>query len=410
LVEPKTLRRNKPAPRRKPLSRRSFLWRRIWVGVLAVAVVSGAVYLVQVAIRMNQQGEDFATAAAEVARDNGFSPAVAAIEDLWYGYLHAPKVGGVPTTGTKFDNGNAGAAAIKVASRHPAVNYKPWGPATSPIQVPARLKSPVAYRPGEGEWVPTKIKVNGVTAVYVARVRPDRIHTSVYATVAWFDTNLLAFRQVPGTQLPEGNLPNRGNGRVESTLRPFYMAAFAAGYKMDQSQGGYVNQGYVMKKLVAGKATLLTYPDGSVRIVNWGRDVVPGNFLTARQNLSLMVDHGVSQVVNEDQGQWGQVWYGTGSGHNYVWRSGLGVRADGSVVYVQGAALSAGSLASLLVRAGAVEGMALDMNQAFANGDFYGPYKPIGIPINPENQIPTTKFLKRSTRDFVAVFSKSPAY
>ncbi|MFM7030726.1 MAG: hypothetical protein ACKOWK_06660 [Micrococcales bacterium] len=394
----------------KPVSRRRYLARRIWVGVLTLSILGGAIYGVQVVVRMTGQGEDFATAAAEVARDDGFSPAVAALENVWYGYLNPPKVGGEPTTSSKFDNGSAGAASIRVASNHPAVNYTPWGAATAPILPPARLASPVKYRPGEGEWVPTKIKVNGVTAVYVAKVRPDRIHTAVYATVAWFDPHLLAFKQIPGTQLPEGNLPNRGNGRVSSTLRPFYMAAFAAGYKMDQSQGGYVNEGYVMKPLVNGKATLLTYPDGSMRIVQWGRDQVPMNFSTARQNLSLMVDHGVSQVVNKDQAQWGQVWYGTGSGHNYVWRSGLGIRADGSVVYVQSAALSAGSLANVLVRAGAVEGMALDMNQAFANGDLYGPYRPKGIPINPENQIPTTKFLKRSTRDFVAVFAKSPSY
>ena len=170
-----------------------------------------------------------------------------------------------------------------------------------------------------------------------------------------------------------------------------------------------MNKGFVTAPLINGKATLLTYPDGSINVVCWGRDSVPMNFVTARQNLSLMVDHGVSQVLNEDQAQWGQVWYGTGSGHNYVWRSGLGIRTDGSVVYVQSAALSAKTLASLLVRAGAVRGMALDMNKAFANGDFYGPYRPSAIPINPENQIPANKFWKRSTRDFVAVFAKSPS-
>ncbi|MEN9748682.1 MAG: hypothetical protein RLZZ603_1374, partial [Actinomycetota bacterium] len=67
------------------------------------------------------------------------------------------------------------------------------------------------------------------------------------------------------------------------------------------------------------------------------------------------------------------------------------------------------TLANLLVKAGAVEGMALDMNQAFANGDFYGPYRPSAMPINPENKLPANKFWKQSSRDFVAVFAKSPA-
>jgi len=371
---------------------------------LAVLLVAG-----QTLIRMNQQGENLPTAAAEVLRDDGLSPVVALAENLYYGVINPAKVGGAPTDGAVFGGADSSGGSNHTTLRVAKANVKAWGPAGVPSRLPARLASPVTPRPHEGEWVPTKIKVNGATAVYVARVRPDAVHTSVYAAVAWFDPKLLAFSQVPGTQLPEGNVPARGNGRVPAKLRRFYMAGFAAGYKMDQSQGGYVNKGFVTKALVKGKATLLTYPDGSIRIADWGRDTVPSNFVTARQNLDLMVDHGVSQVVNEDQAQWGQVWYGTGSGHNFIWRSGIGIRADGSVVYVQGAALSAGTLANLLVKAGAVEGMALDMNQAFANGDFYGPYRPSAMPINPENKLPANKFWKQSSRDFVAVFAKSPA-
>ena len=389
--------------------RRLRKFRRQFQVIGALIVVALLVVGVQVGVRMNQQGENLPTAAAEVLRDDGFSPVVAMAENIYYGYINPAKVGGDPTSGAVFGGADSSGGSKKVAYVAPKANVQAWGPAMLPSVVPAKLVSPVSPRPHEGEWIPTKIKVNGVTAVYVARVRPDAIHTSVYAAIAWFDPKLLAFSQIPGTQLPEGNVPSRGNGRVPPKLRPFYMAGFAAGYKMDQSQGGYVNQGFTTKPLVDGKATLLTYPDGSIRIADWGRDNVPTNFVTARQNLSLMVDHGVSQVTSEDQAKWGQVWYGTGSGHNYIWRSGIGIRADGSVVYVQSAALSAGTLADLLVKAGAVVGMALDMNQAFANGDFYGPYRPSAMPINPENKLPANKFWKRSSRDFVAVFAKSPA-
>jgi len=364
---------------------------------------------VQVGVRISQQGENLPTAAAEVLRDDGFSPVVAFAENIYYGYINPAKVGGAPTTGAVFGGADSNGGSTKQDYVAPKANVAVWGPAGLPSNIPARLASPVTPRAHEGEWIPTKIRVNGVTAVYVARVRPDAVHTSVYAAVAWFDPKLLAFTQVPGTQLPEGKVPDRGNGRVPAKLRSFYMAGFAAGYKMDQSQGGYVHKGFVTKPLVDGKATLLTYPDGTLRIADWGRDTVPANFDTARQNLDLMVDHGKSQVVNEDQSKWGQVWYGTGSGHNFIWRSGIGIRADNTVVYVQSASLSAGTLADLLVKAGAVEGMALDMNEAFANGDFYGPYRPSAMPINPENKLPANKFWKKSSRDFVAVFAKSPA-
>jgi hypothetical protein len=45
------------------------------------------------------------------------------------------------------------------------------------------------------------------------------------------------------------------------------MAGFADGYKMDQSQGGYINKGIVVKPMVDGKATLLTYPNGNIDVI-----------------------------------------------------------------------------------------------------------------------------------------------
>jgi hypothetical protein len=377
------------------------------IAIVVLLILETASYAVATGIRMVQQGENLPTAAAEVARDSGFSPVVATLENIYYQYINPPKVGGTPTGAAAFDGGKA-MASDRVSVLAPSSNFEAWGPATAVNKKPPRLTSPLPYQAGEGFWYPTKIKVNGATAVYVARVRPDKIHSSVYSAIAWFDPHLLAFMQVPGTQLPEGNF-DHGNGRVPANLRTFYMAAFADGYKMDQSQGGYVNKGIVVKKLVDGKATLLTYPNGNIDVVKWNSAMPAVGFTTARQNLDMMVENGKSTVVNEDQAKWGQVWYGTGSGHNYVWRSGIGIRSDGTVVYVQSAALSAGTLADLLVRAGAVRAMALDMNEAFANGDLYGPYRPSNLAINPENKNATNKFWKRSTRDFVAVFSKSPA-
>ena len=49
-------------------------------------------------------------------------------------------------------------------------------------------------------------------------------------------------------------------------------------------------------------------------------------------------------------------------GGYYVWRSGLGITKDGRIIYVYGPALNVQDLADLLQRAGAVEGMQLDIN------------------------------------------------
>ncbi len=61
------------------------------------------------------------------------------------------------------------------------------------------------------------------------------------------------------------------------------------------------------------------------------------------------------RVQNNDPARWGH----TLGNQVLVWRSGLGVTADGALVYVAGPGLSAYTLAQLPVRAGAVRAMEL---------------------------------------------------
>jgi hypothetical protein len=78
------------------------------------------------------------------------------------------------------------------------------------------------------------------------------------------------------------------------------------------------------------------------------------------------------------------------------------------MVYVIGAAMSASSLGDVLVRAGARRAILLDMNEAYANGFLYGPYK-AGRKIDAESTRSPERFWATSERDFIAVYAKSPA-
>ncbi len=82
--------------------------------------------------------------------------------------------------------------------------------------------------------------------------------------------------------------------------------------------------------------------------------------VSVRQNLDLLVDNGqpVPGLDATDTTKWGA----TLGNAVYVWRSGLGVTADGALVYVGGPGLNITDLADLLVRAGAVRAMELDIN------------------------------------------------
>jgi hypothetical protein len=117
-------------------------------------------------------------------------------------------------------------------------------------------------------------------------------------------------------------------------------------------------------------------------VAKWGRDAVMSHQVeSVRQNLELIVDHGhaVKGLTNPTAIAWGK----TLGGSFNVWRSGLGVTATGAVVYVGGPSLSISDLANVLVRAGAVRGMELDINTDWVQ---YSTYTgALGAPINGGN-------------------------
>ena len=87
--------------------------------------------------------------------------------------------------------------------------------------------------------------------------------------------------------------------------------------------------------------------------------------VAVRQNLDLIVDNGqpVAGLNANDNIKWGA----TLGGRVQVWRSGVGVSSTGALVYVGGSGLSIVDLANLLVRAGCVRAMELDINTAWVN-------------------------------------------
>ncbi len=384
--------------------------RQTMVSLLGILILLGGGFLANSAIIAARDGEDLVGTVVTQARELGLGPVVATIENFYYQYIERPVVGGTPSEAANFGGATAASSPTPSTSYKPATiaNEPQWGVASPASTLPPQVSTPAQTpMPDEGIWEPTKIQVNGSTAVYVARIRPDDVHTSYYANLVWFDPKQLAFEQIPGTHVPEGNY-DHGTGQVALDRRPYYVAGLADAFLLGDSQGGYMLGDKVIRKMVDGRATLVTYTDGSIDVVQWGRDPVRSNIQAARQNLSLNVDGGVSQVLSETQNKWGWVWHGVGSGGNLVWRSAIGVRADGTVVYCVGNWLSAKSLADMMVRAGAVRSMILDMNSGYANGYFYGPY-PGGQKIDPTIPREVTRFWNPSTRDFIAVFMKSPA-
>jgi len=189
------------------------------------------------------------------------------------------------------------------------------------------------------------------------------------------DTHLLGARLYSGSGSPGGG-PYRYTAAIGPEQAATLVAAFNGGFKMADAHGGYYTEGRVIVPLVAGAASLVIYSDGTVTVGSWGTTVrMTPSVLSVRQNLVPLVA-GSLPTPTALSPHW-QVWGDTCGaqscatgvpGIEHQWRSAVGVTADGALVYVTGAALDPPQLARVLVRAGVVQGMELDINPHWPGG------------------------------------------
>ena len=354
-------------------------------------------------------GDSVVARVAEWARDNHLGAVVSALEAAQYS-AHPPQVGGTPTIALK-------PPGVAVAPRAPAAPSTPTpstpapstpAPLTPAYVYPARLVSPAgAPLPDEGTWQ-TLARVGGVPAVVGAYLRPDAAHTSYVAGVVSMDPKLLRYELHPGTTDP--GAANWGTPPwIPTGSRTGLLATFNGGFKINQSDGGFFLNGVTRGTLTPNIASMVFYKDGHIAVGLWGRDVgMSPDVVGVRQNLRLLVDQStVSATVDSNvQSTWGP----TIGGKDFVWRSGVGVTADGRVIFVYGPALSVRTLADLLHQAGAVEAMQLDINPAWMSFQYY---TPAPDPANPTptrlltaQQRPADRYYTPTSRDFVAVFAR----
>ena len=339
---------------------------------------------------------------AEWGRGHGIGFAVTWIEQEWY-KLNPPKVGGKPPSGALKPKVKGGKAAATSST------------CPSALPEPTTVVSPAQpAQPGEGQWQAAGRLSASCPSIYVTYVRPDAIHTSYVVGIAWMDPKLLSATLYSGSQIPGGG-PFTNTAPISPTAAQTLTSAFNAGFRMGDSQGGYFTDGKTIVPLVNGAASAVIYKDGAMKIGVWGRDYSMGpNVVSVRQNLRLIVDGGaaVPGLNSNDNSQWGA----TLGGDAYVWRSGIGQTANGALVYVGGPGLSITDLADLLVRAGAVRGMELDINTDWVNYSYYAP--PVGQPASPSNgsELLSTMtggadryFASYWARDFFTMSARFPA-
>ncbi len=271
--------------------------------------------------------------------------------------------------------------------------------------------------PNQGVWTPAGRLVNGIPAVYETKLVPPG--GTQPAGVAWMDTGLLSARLYSGSISPGGG-PYKFTAPIQPSQAASVVAAFNGGFIMNVAHGGYYTQGRIVVPLVTGAASLVIYSDGSVNIGAWGTDVtMTPSVVSVRQNLVPLVANGqpTTQAATSNWMSWGAtcgVNTCTGPGIEHQWRSGLGITADGALVYVTGPSLDPLQLAQLLVRAGAIRGMQLDINPYWTVLVTYDPPSPGGLaaPANgtkllaATEQGPQTFFESWWARDFITMSAR----
>jgi hypothetical protein len=279
----------------------------------------------------------------------------------------------------------SGSVASAAAARHTSAVQRKAPPAVSLPAPGSPLPGPVALVPfgryagaRQGTWAPAGRPVGGVPAIYWTTLVPPGGTQS--AGIAWMDSGLLSARLYSGSGSPGGG-PYRYTAPVAPAQARTLVAAFNGGFKMTDARGGYYTEGRVIAPLRAGAASLVISADGSVDIGAWGSDVtMTPQVASVRQNLVPLVagGHPTPAAANKNWHAWGSTCGATSCGHGvpgieHQWRSALGITADGALVYAAGPALAPLQLARLLVRAGAIRGMQLDIN----------PYWPVFVTYNP---------------------------
>jgi Phosphodiester glycosidase len=353
--------------------------------VLAVLSYAGAITA--------RSNSSFGIRSVEWLRGNGAAWLVSDIERLYYS-VNAPAKGGptltrLPTVGV----GNEPTGQLQ-----PQVARTPGPKAIAPVIQPAL--------PGEGSWHATQSRYASRPSppVLVTTYRPDPSYPRVLAGVARIDPRRTTVALYPGIQEPPGASGSGLPSEVPAAQRGNLLATFNSGFKPSDAYGGFFAGGHLLEPMRAGLATLVGTTSGKLDVVTWTGGERPGaDVAFARQNLPLIVNHGQPNPNLSDGPEWGT----TVGNSTMVWRSGVGVDRHGNLLYAAADYRTVRGLADILIHAGAVRAMELDINSYWVTLNTYGnsgggdPKKLLA-----GMDRPAERYLTPDDRDFFAVFAR----
>ena len=285
----------------------------------------------------------------------------------------------------------------------------PAPPAAPPVGNPGGPASIVPLiadgaLPGEGLWtsdgLPTPPR-GGAPVFWKSYLRPDPARPNSMVYMVRFDQRRVRLHMVAGTKEPQSPFGLSGAGQIAPADTGALAAAFNGGWKSIHGAYGMLVDGVQIAPPSArpDTATLARHADGRIELNSWKRLQTATDLVSYRQNCPLLIDNGSIAVQGHISSTWGLSLLS----EMYVWRSGVGMTANGDLIYAAGAPISADELAAALKAAGSVTAMQLDINSAWVHWLSYAPDSagaPRATPLVPDMAFRRDQYLTPTERDF----------
>ncbi len=348
---------------------------------------------------------------------------VAKLEDLVYGaedrVNRVLKKNEAPKAYWNVPSATAEASASAAPSTSAAV-AEPAPPAAGPS---FKLENPGPAlkdwsAPGDGEWVAVHDVRHPEEAprMYKTLLHPDKGRSWAEVFVVAIDVKQVELFPVAGTQEPQPDSDEAKKyareGKIPVASQTELVAAFNGGFMTEHGGYGMKVDGVTIAKPKQRACTIALYKDGSLRIASWP-ELASGepDMVWFRQTPECMWE-GDKLHAGLQAGAGLKKWGSTVDGETVIRRSGIGLNADRSVLFVAITNhTSARVLADGLHHAGATDVAQLDVNWSYPK---FVTFEPIGhttvlhpVPLAPGFEYSDDEYLrKKEKRDFFYLLRK----
>ena len=274
--------------------------------------------------------------------------------------------------------------------------------------------------PGDGEWVGVRDARHPEEPprMFKTLLHPDKGRSWAEVFVVAIDVKQVELFPVAGTQEPQPDSDEAKKyvreGKIPVATQPTLLAAFNGGFMTEHGGYGMKLDGVTIAKPKPRACTIALYKDGSLRIASWPElSSGEGDMLWFRQTPECMWENDKLHAGLQ-AGAGLKKWGSTVDGETVIRRSGIGLNADRSVLFVAITNhTSARVLADGLHHAGATDVAQLDVNWSYPK---FVTFEPIGrtsvlhpVPLAPGFEYSDDEYLrKKEKRDFFYILRKEP--